>query len=109
LAKQGENQEATNSKILEELGNVKETFDSLGIPLSAISSLALELEGGKKNIANALKARGVESSANTDTLTDMAAKVYEVKNPIAFTVPAETSNELANGIFNTMMKSQGYD
>lgn len=105
----GENKEATNSAILEELGNVKETFDSLGIPISAISGLALELEGGKKNIANALKARGVESSVNTDTLTNMAAKVYEVKNPVAFTVPAETSNELADDLFNTMMKSQGYD
>lgn len=105
----GENKEATNSAILEELGNIKETFDSLDIPISAISGLALELEGGKKNIANALKARGVEASVNTDTLTDMAAKVYEVKNPVAFTVPAETSNEWADVMYNTMMKSQGYD
>lgn len=109
LAKQGSNQEATNSKILDEVKDVKNTFDALDIPLSAISGLALELEGGKKNIANALKARGVESSANTDTLTDMAAKVYDIKNPVAFTVPAETSNKVADDFFNTMMKSQGYD
>jgi hypothetical protein len=91
------------------LQEVKSSIDGISVPLSAISGLALELEGGKKNIANALKARGVESSVNTDTLTDMAAKVYEVKNPVAFTVPAETSNEWANVMFNTMIKSQGYD
>lgn len=109
LAKQGENAEATNSKIYDEVKGIKNTFDILDIPLSAISGLSLELEGGKKNIANALKVRGIESSVNTDTLTDMAAKVYDIKNPIAFTVPAETSNEWANSFFNTMMRSQGLD
>ena len=109
LAKQGDNPEATNSKILDEVKDVKTTFDSLDIPISAISGLALELEGGKKNVVNALKARGVDASVESDTLTDLAAKVYDVKNPVAFTVPAETSNEWADVMFNTMMKSQGYD
>lgn len=109
LAKQGENPEATNSKILDEVKDVKNTFDALDIPLSAISGLALELEGGKNNIANALKARGIAASAESETLTDMAAKIYEVKNPVAFTVPAETSNDFANIMFNTIMTSQGYD
>lgn len=109
IAKQGNNEDATNTKILEEINNVQHTFDSLDIPLSAISGLALELEGGKKNVVNALKARGVEASVESDTLTDLAEKVYEVKNPVAFTVPAETSNECADVMFNTMMKSQGYD
>jgi hypothetical protein len=109
IAKQGDNADATNTAIYEEVKNVKNTFDSLDIPISAISGLALELEDGKKNIVNALNTRGVAASVNTDTLTSLAEKVYKVKNPVAFTVPAETSNKVADDFFNTMMKSQGYD
>lgn len=109
LAKQGEDDTATNSKILQEVNSVKNTFDQLDIPLSAISGLALELEDGKKNIVDALKTRGIEASVESDTLTDLAAKVYDVKNPVVFTVPAETSNNWAHSFFNTMMRSQGLD
>ena len=61
VAKQGENQEATNSKILEEIKTVKNTFDNLDIPISAISGLALELERGKQNLVSSLKMRGGRS------------------------------------------------
>lgn len=109
LAKQGEDDTATNSKILQEVNNVKNTFDQLDIPLSAISGLALELEDGKKNIINALKARGVEAYESQDTLTSLASKIYAIENPIIKPAPANTANEFANNIVNTIMQSQEYD
>lgn len=105
----GENKNATNTKILEDVGKIEHNFSDLEVPLSAISGLALELSDGKVNIANALNNRGIYAEPENDSLTILAEKIYKVKNPVAFTVPAETSNELANDFFNTMMKSQGYD
>jgi hypothetical protein len=105
----GENQEATLSVVYDEVKGVKNTVDSMNIPLSAISGLALELESGKKNLVNALNARGIQADKNKDTLTSLADKVYNIQNPYAVTVPAESSNEVANELFNTLMKSQGYD
>lgn len=101
LAKQGENPDATMSEVYDLVKPLSEN-------LAPIVGLSIELEGGKKNIANSLNNRGVYASAS-ESLTSLAEKIYEVKNPVAFTVPAETSNKVADDFFNTMMKSQGYD
>lgn len=101
LAKQGENPDATMSGVYDLVKPLSEN-------LAPIVGLSIELEGGKKNIANSLNNRGVHASAS-ESLTSLAEKIYEVKNPVAFTVPAETSNKVADDFFNTMMKSQGYD
>ena len=95
VAKQGENPEATNSKILEEIKTVKNTFDNLDIPISAISGLSLELERGKQNVVSSLKMRGVEASVTNDTLTVLADKIYNIKNPVVTTVSPDIPNELA--------------
>lgn len=101
LAKQGENPDATMSEVYDLVKPLSEN-------LAPIVGLSIELEGGKKNIVNSLNNRGVHAS-ESESLTSLAEKIYEIKNPVAFTVPAETSNKLADDFFNTMMKSQGYD
>lgn len=101
LAKQGENPDATMSEVYDLVKPLSEN-------LAPIVGLSIELEGGKKNIVNSLNNRGVHASTS-ESLTSLAEKIYEVKNPVAFTVPAETSNKVADDFFNTMMKSQGYD
>ncbi len=104
----GDNQEATNSKILEEIRDVKGTFNNLDIPISAISGLALELSDGKTNIVNALYNRGIEADSDKDTLTNLADKVYNITNPVVSTLPSESSTETANLIFDAIFGSQDY-
>lgn len=108
VAKQGENQEATNSKILEEIKTVKNTFDNLDIPISAISGLALELERGKQNLVSSLKMRGVEASVTNDTLTVLADKIYNIKNPVVTTVSPDIPNELAEQMFHMFFETSTF-
>lgn len=108
VAKQGENAEATNSNILEEVKTVKTAFNNLDIPISAISGLALELENGKQNIVNSLQMRGVEASVTNDTLTTLADKIYNIKNPVVTTVSPDIPNELAEQMFHMFFETSTF-
>lgn len=105
---------ATQQEITK-LRSLQESFDEMSSKIdqfvsaaSPVQNLANELYTGKQNVVNALQYRGVQASTD-DTLTQLAEKVYNIENPVAVTVPASTTNAFANDIFNTMMKSQGYD
>lgn len=67
LAKQGSNQEATNSKILEEVQN----------KLTPLEAVLTELNNGKEEMVDALKLKNVESSTNK-TLSAIAKDIRSI-------------------------------
>lgn len=101
--------EKTQNK-LDELRNLTWQNGKLVEALSQLSvnGLETELQQGKSNIVGAIKSKGVDASI-TESMTSLADKITKIKEVEVKTLPAETSNEKANDLFNMIMKSQNWD
>ena len=101
--------EKTQNK-LDELRNLTWQNGKLVEALSQLSvnGLETELQQGKSNIVGAIKSKGVYASVD-ESMTSLADKITKIKEVEVKTLPAETSNEKANDLFNMVMKSQGWD
>ena len=101
--------EKTQNK-LDELRNLTWQNGKLVEALSQLSvnGLETELQQGKSNIVGAIKSKGVDASID-ESMTSLADKITKIKEVDVKTLPAETSNEKANDLFNMIMKSQSWD
>lgn len=94
LAKQGENQEATNSKILEEVQN----------KLTPLEAVLTELNNGKQEMVDALNNKGVEASQN-ESLSTLAGKVNQISQEVVEFTAEDYSNAVSiNGAIWDIVK-----
>lgn len=99
LAKQGENPEATNSKILEEVQN----------KLTPLEAVLTELNHGKQEMVDALATKNVQSSTDK-TLSAIASDVRSIaKSPITIEGGEMYEKQLFGGIGDTSPLWNLYD
>ena len=73
---------------------------------SDCSSFLKEQSEGKEKIASSIRAKGLESD-NTDTFTELADKILEIKDIEVINPPATEPNKFATDWLNSLNESQG--